>query len=92
MIKMKDFIKRISKETGYAQKDISAVLEAAESIMVDAVKNGDGVKIFKSLGIEPMIRKGHVGVNPSTREPIIIPDKRFPKAKFSQAFKDILNI
>ena len=91
MIGMKDFIKRIANETGYTQKDIAAVLEAAESIMIDAVKNSDGVKIFKSLSVVPNIRKGYVGLNPITKESIIIPDKKVPKAKFSKAFKDVLN-
>lgn len=89
-ISTKDFVKKISKETGYTQKDINAVLEAAESVMISMLKDGDGVKIFKTLSIVPMITPAHTVKLPTT-EVIDIPDRITPKAKFSQSLKDFLN-
>lgn len=91
MLNTKDFIRAIAKETGYSQKDITAVLEAAESVMIDAVANGDGVKMFKSLKIVPVIKKGRTLLNLHTREQMVVPDKKAPKAEFSKAFKDVCN-
>lgn len=88
MLNVKEFVKEISKETGYSQKDITTVLETAESIMIDAVANKDGVKIFKSLSIVPVIKKERVAISPTTKESIVVPERKTPKAKFSQKFKE----
>lgn len=90
MMNVKEFIKEISKETGYQQKDITTVLDTAEEIMINAVAKGDGVKIFKSLSVVPAKRKERVAYNPITNEAIKVPAKTAPKAKFSQAFRDIV--
>jgi len=91
MLNSKDFIKKIAKETGYSQKDITAVLETAESIMISEVVNGDGVKIFKSLSVLPKVSPARRCNNPITKEPMMVPEKTKPIARFSQAFKDACN-
>lgn len=90
-INVKGFVKEISKVTGYSQKDVNAVLEAAESVMITSLQNDKAVKIFKSLSVMPTIRSARKGINLSTNQPMDIPEKVFPKAKFSQNLKDILN-
>lgn len=89
-ISTKDFVKKIANETGYTQKDIGAVLEAAESVMANTLKEGEGVKIFKTLSVVPMITPAHTVKLPTT-EVLDIPDRITPKAKFAQALKDFLN-
>ena len=91
MMNVKEFVREISKETEFSQKDISTVLEAAESIMIDAVVNNDGVKIFKSLSVVPTTRKERVAISPTTKESVVIPARKTPKAKFSQNFKNVCN-
>lgn len=90
-ISVKDFVREVANETGYSQKDISAVLESAESVMINGVSGGKTVKIFKSMSVVPSIRKAHEGYNINTNEMIMIPETINPKAKFSKAFKDLLN-
>ena len=91
MTNIKEFVRKISKETGYSQKDISFVLEVAESIMIDEVAHGEGVKIFKSLSVVPKITPARNCINPKTMETMRVPEKKTPKAKFSEAFKDACN-
>lgn len=91
MLGIHDFVKAIAKETGYSQKDITAVLETAESVMIDAVANSDGVRMFKSLRIVPQKMKSRKINNLQTHEIMTIPERVVPKAVFSQAFKDVCN-
>lgn len=91
MINVENFVREISKQTGYSQRDISAVLESAEIVMHETVKNGKDCKIFKSLTVMPTVRKATQGTNIATGKKIQIPEMISPKAKFSKAFKEYLN-
>lgn len=91
MMNVKEFVREISQQTGFSQKDISTVLEVAEGVMIDAVANKDGVKIFKSLSVVPTTRKERVAISPTTKESVVIPARTAPKAKFSQNFKNVCN-
>ena len=91
LVNVENFVREISKQTGYSQRAISEVLECAEKVMIDTVKSGKDCKIFKSLTIMPTIRPAGSGRNIATGEKLQIPEMTIPKAKFSKAFKDCLN-
>lgn len=89
-VNVKEFVKNISKSTGYTQKDITAVLESAEAVMTSILNDGKGVKLFKSLSVVP-ITVGARKVKTPVGTIVDVPDRVIPKARFSQALKDFLN-
>ena len=89
----KDFVRKISRETGYKQADIAAVMEAAESVMIESVKNGECVMLFKSLSVYPSVRKARRVLDPNdNKTPVEIPEHIAPKAHFSKPFRDVLKM
>ena len=90
MINYKDFIKQISKTTGYSQKNIQEILDNAEAVLIDDLKNDEEVKILKTISIVPSQREEKEMRNPYNGEKIMVPAKRTIKAKISQTLKDIV--
>ena len=90
MINYKDFIKQISKVTGYSQKNIQEVLDNAESVLIENLKNDEETKILKTVSIVPTIKNEKEGRNPFTGEKMTIPARRSIKAKFSKTLKEIV--
>lgn len=90
MINYKDFIKQISKVTGYSQKNIQEVLDNAESVLIENLKNDEETKILKTVSIVPTIKNEKEGRNPFTGEKMTIPTRRSIKAKFSKTLKEIV--
>jgi nucleoid DNA-binding protein len=52
-INNREFVKQISKETGYAQADIKAVLESATDIVVKNLGEDKATAVFKGLIVYP---------------------------------------
>ena len=90
MINYKDFIKQISKTTGYSQKNIQEILDNAEAVLIENLKNDEEVKILKTISIVPSQREEKEMRNPYSGEKIMVPAKRTIKAKISQTLKDIV--
>lgn len=90
-ISNKEFIKAVAVKTEYSQKNIKEVLDAAQGIVEDNLVDGNAVKVFSWLTIEPVEKAERAGRNPITGEPIQIPAKTSIKAKFGKSIKDIVN-
>ena len=90
MVNYKDFIKQVSKATGYSQKNIQEVLDNAESVLIENLKNDEETKILKTVSIVPTIKEEKEGRNPFTGEKMMIPSRRSIKAKFSKTLKEIV--
>lgn len=90
MINYKDFIKQISKATGYSQKNIQEVLDNVEAVLIENLKKDEAVKILKTISIVPTQNSEKERKNPFTGEKMIIPAKRTIKAKISKTLKDIV--
>lgn len=67
-----DFIKQISKDTGYAQKDIGAVLESAADVILRNLNDNKETAVFKGMVVYPATYKDEV---------------TFPRARFGRFFK-----
>jgi DNA-binding protein HU-beta len=91
MINCDKFAKGIAEYTGYSQKNIKEVLEAAEMVMIDNIKKGEDVKVFKSVTISTSKIPARSGINPFTKEKMEIPEGLKLRAKFSKKFKDLIN-
>lgn len=90
-ISNKEFIKAVAVKTGYSQKNIKEVLDVAQEIIEDNLVDGNTVKVFSWLTIEPVEKAARAGRNPITGESIQIPAKTSVKAKFGKGIKDIIN-
>ena len=75
-------VDKISKETeGITKKDITAVVNALMSVVVDSVRQGDEVRLVGFGTFKTTHRNARTGRNPQTGEPIKI------KASDSFAFR-----
>lgn len=70
-INNKDFVRQIAKDTGYAQKDISAVLNSAADITLQNLNNGKATAVLKGMVVYP----SHYN------------EVQFPRARFGKSFK-----
>lgn len=90
MVNYREFIKLVSKATGYSQKNIQEVLDNAEAVLIEQLKNDEEVKILKTISIVPTQREEKEMRNPYSGELITVPPRRTIKAKISQTLKDIV--
>lgn len=89
-INNKDFVKQISKKTGYTQSDIKAVISAASNIIIDNLVDGNSTVLFTGLTIEPRDVAATDKRNPRDGSVIHIPAHKAPKAKFGVRFKEAI--
>jgi len=64
------------------------VLDELVTVITDALVKGDKVDIIGLGKFETVERAERNGVNPQTKQPIVIPAKKAPKFKPAKALKD----
>lgn len=69
----KEFVRQISKRSGYAQKDIAEVLNTAAEILHENIDDGVETTVFKGMVIYPSYFNNKY---------------KFPRARFGTFFKD----
>ena len=75
--------KGISLNKKETETFIDTVVEGIKELSKD-----DKLRIAGLGDFETVLKAARVGRNPSTGEPVDIPEKRAPKFKFAKAFKD----
>ena len=90
MVNYKDFIRQVSKATGYSQKDVQEVLDNAEAILIENLKNDEEVKILRTISIVPTMRGEQEARNPYSGEKMMLPERRTIRAKISKSLKDLV--
>lgn len=86
----KMLIDKIAADTGYAKKDITAVIDSFVDNVMTMVGNHDEVSISRFGKFEAYERKDRKGVNPQTGEKIMISGKWQPKFKPATYFKNLV--
>lgn len=86
-----EFVKAVATATGYTQKDVKAVLDAAQTVTYEAMEKEEEVKVFDGLTLVGVRKPACVKRNPLTGENVNVPEKVAPKAKFGKAAKDAVN-
>lgn len=89
-ISYSDFVKQISKKTGYAQKDVKEVLNTASDIALEDLQTGDSVNVFNGLTLETRFVAEATRRNPRTGASVLVPAHRKPKAKFGSKYKEAI--
>ena len=86
-----EFVKAVATATGYTQKDVKAVLEAAQTVAYDAMAKKEEVAIFDGLKLIGVHKDATTARNPMNGEIVDVPAKTVPKAKWGKAAKDAVN-
>ena len=86
-----DIIKNVSLDAGVSQKEAKAVLDAFCQMIKLSLEKGEEVKINGFGKFEVKNRKERVGVNPSTKEKMIIPKSKVASFKPGKELSSAIN-
>ena len=86
-----ELIDSIAKETSYPKTQIDSVIKAFTKTVTDALANGQDVQLVGFGTFEVVKRAEREGINPQTKEKIIIAASKAPKFKPGKALKDAVN-
>lgn len=86
-----DYVKAVATVTGYTQKDVKAVLDAAQTVAYETMAKEEGVKVFDGLTLVGVHKEACVKRNPLNGQDVNVPEKTVPKAKWGKAAKDAVN-
>ena len=84
----KELIDAVAAKTGVSMKDAGAVVDAALNEIVTALANDDAVQIAGFGTFETRKREARTGINPKTKEKIVVPATTVPAFKAGKALKD----
>ena len=87
----KQLVAKISSTLGQSKADAERTFDSITTIILDALKNDDTVKIAGFGTYKVAKRKARVGRNPRTGESIQIPASKRPKFTVGKALKDSVN-
>lgn len=73
------------------KKDMSTYVDSFIDIIKESLAKGDNVRLNGFGTFDIVQRKEREGVNPKTKETIIIPASKAVKFKVSKALKDTVN-
>lgn len=90
-MKKVDFLRQCATKANVSQRQVKEILEAMEDVIVEGMKDEEGVTPFLGIKLCAVYKDAHIGRNPSTGEPIQIAAKYVPKAKFGVAIKEAIN-
>ena len=85
-----DLKKAIAKSTGFSQKDAAEVFNATIDIIINTLMAGDPVPLPGIGTFKVKTRPERAGINPATKEKIVIPERRVLKFMATKSFKDRL--
>lgn len=83
-----ELINRVAARTELNKKDINHSITAALEVIMEAVSEGRKVVFLGFGSFEPRVRGPRKSMNPKTREPIEVPEKRVPGFVAGKTFKE----
>tara|TARA_R110002153_G_scaffold158100_2_gene310132 strand:- start:464 stop:748 length:285 start_codon:yes stop_codon:yes gene_type:complete len=86
-----EIIRKLAKEQGKSKKEILILVDGFISAVKESLVNGDRVTLSGFGSFTLSERKGFEGVDPRTREPLTIPNRRIASFRCSKSFKGELN-
>lgn len=87
MINKREFIEKISSETGLSKNDVSVVFSAAMNEIVAILASGESLSIRNFALFTTKRRRAKVGRNFYNASPMRIGERREPVVKFSKEIK-----
>ncbi len=86
-----ELIHAAAEKAGVSKKDAEAVVNAALTVIVDAMKDSEKVQLTGFGSFEVKSRSERIGRNPKTKESITIPASKVPVFRVGKAFKDAVS-
>lgn len=86
-----ELIAAIAEKAGISKKDADKALAATIDTIVDTMKKGDKVQLVGFGTFEVKARAERTGLNPATKQKIVIPASKAPAFKAGKALKDAIN-
>ena len=86
-----EFIKALANQANLSIKDASAAVDGFIEVVAEALKEGDKVAISGLGTFELKEKAARKGINPLTKEEIMIPASKSPSLKVGRLFKDRFN-
>ncbi len=86
-----EFIRNLADKQGVTIKEAEENFIAFVETLTESLKAGDYVHISGFATFSVKEKDAREGVNPKTKEKIIIPGCQSPTVKFSKAYKDLFN-
>ena len=83
--------KMVEKNPSAMKKDMSTYVDSFIDIIKESLAKGDSVRLSGFGTFDTVQRKEREGINPKTKETIIIPASKAVKFKVSKALKDTVN-
>ena len=83
-----DFIARVAEQTGVSKKTTRQVIEAAIDVISRSLASGEKVVLTGFGTFEMRERRERRGVNPQTRQPMIIAASKTPGFSASNNLKE----
>lgn len=94
-MKKNEFVKLVADKAGMSQKDVTAVMDAFDTVMLEnviAVEDSVRLGLGTFSGVTKAARAGRTGRNPRTGEPVeiaAVPEKHGqPHIKWSKAARE----
>lgn len=85
-----EMIEKIALKTGYSKKQVKDVITEYENVLLLDLATNHETKIGIIGKIKISERAERVGLNPLTKEKVIIPGKLVPKFLFSKGVKEFV--
>jgi DNA-binding protein HU-beta len=86
-----DLVAAVSDDSGLSKKDAASAVDSVISVITDALKAGDEVRLVGFGTFAVAHRQASQGRNPRTGETIEISASKQPKFKAGRALKDAIN-
>ncbi len=86
-----ELIANVAEKAGMTKKDAEKALNAVVETVKEAVAQKEKVQIIGFGTFEAKVRNARKGLNPKTREEILIPEATAPVFKAGKDFKDLVN-
>lgn len=88
IVTLKELVSTVAKSTGLTQIKTEEVIRAYQAQILKNIKAGNTVKIYAFGAFTLNPKKTRPGVNPKTKEKLVIPAHNSPKLTFSKNVKD----
>ncbi|AEH51969.1 DNA-binding protein HU [Pseudothermotoga thermarum] len=84
----KELVDKVAKKSGLKKKDVKKVIDTTIETIIDTLGKGEKVQLvgFGTFMVKKAAQRK--GVNPQTKKPITIPERKVPKFKPGKALKE----
>ena len=91
MANKQDLIAEVAAKTGLTKKDSEKAVNAFGEVVTEFLAKGEKVQLIGFGTFEAKVRNARKGLNPKTREEILIPEATAPVFKAGKDFKELVN-